>query len=406
MKILFINQFYWPDSSATSQQLTDLTVGLAARGHDVTVLCSAGGYAAAASAQAPVGVKVLRVNALPFVRGKAGRLMSYLSFYAVAAARGLLTKRSDMVICMTTPPLIALVGVLIRAVRGSQFFEYEQDLYPDVAVDLGMFKRGGFVDRVTGALIDFARHQADGLIALGPCMRDRLIARGIPGSKIFVAENWANSKAITPMPRPGDSKEVVVLYSGNLGLAHDLGTLTGAMEVLKEDTRFRFLFVGNGGRRQELADFCTVNDIHSAEFRPYVPRDQLSEGLALGDIGLVTQRDDCCGSVIPSKLYGILASGRPLLYIGPKAATPALIIDRHACGWHVRPGDTYGLCRILLDLARNPHLMKEAGMRARQALEQHYDLPQSIQRFDEIISAPLHLQAPVLQEFALSSTAS
>ena len=102
-----------------------------------------------------------------------------------------------MVICMTTPPLIALVGVLIKAVRGSRFFEYEQDLYPDVAVDLGMFKRGGMTDRITGGLIDFARRQADGLIALGPCMRDRLMERGIAGAKIFVAENWASSEAIT-----------------------------------------------------------------------------------------------------------------------------------------------------------------------------------------------------------------
>ena len=168
---------------------------------------------------------------------------------------------------------------------------------------------------------------------------------------------------------------------------------------------FSFLFVGSGGRRQELADFCSAHEIDSAEFRPYVPRDQLSEGLALGDIGLVTQREDCCGSVVPSKLYGILASGRPLLYIGPKAATPALIIDRHDCGWHVRPGDVYGLCRILLDLARNPQLIKDAGLRAREALVQHYDLPQSVQRFDEIISAPSGLEAPLLQEFALSSHA-
>ena len=406
MKILFINQFYWPDSSASSQQLTDLTVGLVARGHEVTVLCSAGGYAAAASAQPPLGVKVLRINAVPFVSGKAARLLSYLSFYAGAAARGLFSDRADMVICMTTPPLISLVGVIIQAVRGSKFFEYEQDLYPDVAVDLGMFKRGGFVDRVTGGLIDFARHRADGLIALGPCMRDRLIARGIPSENIYVAENWASSDAITPLPRPGDPKQVVVLYSGNLGLAHDLDTLTGAMNLLKEDARFKFLFVGSGGRRQELVDFCSAHDIHSAEFRGYVPRDQLSEGLALGDIGLVTQRDDCCGSVIPSKLYGILASGRPLLYIGPKAATPAILIDRHDCGWHIEPGDTYGLCHLLLELARNPQLMKDAGLRARQALVQHYDLPQSIQRFDEIISASGGAQAPVLQEFALPSNAS
>ena len=402
MKILFINQFYWPDSSASSQQLTDLTVGLAARGHDVTVLCSQGGYAAAAATQGPVGVTVIRVKALQFGRGKVSRLLSYLSFYATAAARGLFAARADLVICLTTPPLISLVGALIKAVRGSRFFEYEQDLYPDVAVDLAMFKRGGVTERVTGWLIGLARKHADGLIALGPCMRDRLIARGVPATKIFVAENWASSAAITPMQRPGDPAQLVLLYSGNLGLAHDLDTLTGVMQLLRNDTRFRFLFVGSGGRKQELVAFCAAHKMDSVEFRPYVPRDQLSQGLALGDIGLVTQRDDCCGSVIPSKLYGILAAGRPLLFIGPKRATPALVIDRHACGWHVAPGDVEGLHRLLLHLARNPTLVEQAGRRARQALVQHYDLPQSIARFDDIISAPPERQAQVLQEFALS----
>ena len=406
MKILFINQFYWPDSSASSQQLTDLTVGLAARGHNVTVLCSEGGYATAASSQPPVGVHVLRVKALQFGRGKLSRMLSYLSFYVTAAARGLFAKRADLVICLTTPPLIALVGLLIKVVRGSRFFEYEQDLYPDVAVDLGMFAPGGFTAKATGWLIDFVRRHADGLIALGPCMRDRLIARGVPAAKVFVAENWASSEAITPMPRPGNAEQLVLLYSGNLGLAHDLETLTGAMDLLRGDARFRFLFVGSGGRRQELMDHCDAHDIRSVEFRPYVPRDQLSEGLALGDIGLVTQRADCCGSVIPSKLYGILAAGRPLLFIGPKTATPALVIARHDCGWHIAPGDIAGLHHLLLHLADNRRIVREAGERARQALVQHYDLPQSIARFDEIISAPPERQAQVLQEFAVPQNVS
>ena len=396
MKILFINQFFWPDSSATSQQLTDLTAGLAARGHEVTVLCSEGGYAAAASSKPPVNVNIVRVKALRYVRGKLGRVLSYFSFYVSAFIRGLTFPPQDVVVSLTTPPLISMLGTFIHYLRRSRHFVYEQDMYPDVAVDLKTFKAGGVADHVVGALADFGRRHADAVIALGPCMRDRLIARGIPAERIVIAENWANAAAIQPMPRPGDQSELVLLYSGNLGLAHDLDTLTGAILQLKptrnNPSPFRFLFVGSGGRRKELEDFCRNNEIHSVELRPYVSRDRLADGLAAGDIGVVTQHNVCCGSVVPSKVYGILAAGRPVLFIGPRAATPALVIQRHDCGWQIDPGDVNGLTQLLSHLSQNPHLVHQAGVRARQALLDHYDLPISIDRIEAILtSSPIVL---------------
>ena len=168
-----------------------------------------------------------------------------------------------------------------------------------------------------------ARFRADGIIVLGECMRDRLVSRGISADRIYVAEHWANSASITPLPRPGNPEELVLLYSGNLGLAHDLDTILGTLVALRDDPQFRFLFVGTGGRREALTAFCEANRVSSVEMRPFVDRDKLSEGLAAGDIGLVTQQESACGSVVPSKVYGILAAGRPLLFIGPSSATPA-----------------------------------------------------------------------------------
>ncbi len=388
MKILFINQFFWPDSSATSQQLTDIARGLALRGHDVSVLCGEGGYADVNSSEERPPVTILRVKALPFSKGKVGRILSYLSFYASAFARGLTARKFDIVVSLTTPPLISLLGSLIKRVRGSRHFIYEQDIYPDVAIDLQYIRRGSLADHVTGALADFSRRHADGIIALGECMKQRLVNRGIAPVRIHVAENWASSHAITPMERPGNHDELVLLYSGNLGLAHDVDTIAGAMKNLREDARFRFLFVGSGGKRKQLADFCEANGIHSVEMRPYVSRDRLSESLAAGDIGLVTQHNLCWGTVVPSKVYGILAAGRPVLFIGPKVATPALVIERHQCGWHVEVGDIDGLTRLLQRLAANPREVREAGTRARQALLDFYDLPHSIERIATILGEP------------------
>ncbi|GAC1355879.1 MAG: glycosyltransferase family 4 protein [Acidobacteriaceae bacterium] len=388
MKILLLNQFFWPDSAATSQLLTDLARGLADQGHTVYAIAADGGYAAAGDASLnPPAVEIHRVRSLPFVRGKAGRVLSYLSFYLSAAVRGLTLPRPDLVLTLTTPPLLSLLGTLIRTLRGSRHFIWEMDVYPDVAIDLNYFKAGGVADRVTGWLADLSRRRADGIIALGECMKQRLVNRGIDPRRIAVADNWADGSAIHPLPRPGDPDQLVLLYSGNLGLAHDLDTLTESMRQLRLDPRFRFLFVGSGGRRQQLAQFCETHHLTSVELRPYVQRESLEQSLAAGDIGLVTQREACCGSVVPSKVYGLMAAGRPILFIGPKEATPARIVERFQCGWHINCNDSAALTSLLQHLALNPAEMVLAGQRARRALLENYDLPLGVARILHILNA-------------------
>lgn len=274
MRVLFLNQFFWPDSSATSQLLTDLACGLKDRGHEVYVICSDDTYAAGETVAAPP-VHIERVKTLPFARGRIGRALSYLSFYLLAAVRAFRIPRPDLVVSLTTPPLISLVGTLVKSVRGSRHFIWEMDLYPDVAVDLNYLRAGGATDRVTGKLADYARSHADGILALGECMKQRLVRRGISADLIFIAENWANSEAIQPRTKSEGFGELVLLYSGNLGLAHDLDTILGAMKNLKGDPRFRFVFVGGGGLRRELEEFCVREEIHSVDLRSYVSRSTL-----------------------------------------------------------------------------------------------------------------------------------
>lgn len=386
MKILLLNQFFWPDSSATSQMVTDLARDLAARGHEIYSISSDGGYAPADRGEAPP-VTMQYVRALPFVRGKAGRVFSYGSFYVAAAWRALTMPKMDVVLTLTTPPLLSLLGNAMKMLRGSRHFIWEMDMYPDVAVDCGYFKAGGLADRGTGALADWSRRQADGVIALGECMRDRLLARGTPADKIFISYNWADSRAIPALPFNGDQDKLTVLYSGNLGLAHDLETIFGAIRNLRGDERFRFIFVGSGGRRQELASFAEAEGIGSIELRPYADRSELGRSLSVGDIGLVTQRDICCGTVVPSKVYGLMAAGRPILFIGPANAMPARILRDFTCGWHVAVGDIEAATKLLRYLIDHPAEIHAAGARGRQALLEKFDLPLGVARIAEIIGA-------------------
>ncbi len=253
MRILLINQFFWPDSAATSQLLTDLARGMKERGHDVHVICADGEYAIRDDSDDPQ-VTVRRVKAAPFVRGKVGRALSYASFFISCGLAGVLAPRPDLVITLTTPPLLSLIGTLIKVLRGSEHFIWEMDVYPDVAVDLKYIKSGGLLDRIAGALADFSRMRADGILALGNCMRQRLMARGVSGEKIHVADNWADGEVIRPINRRMERDRLVVLYSGNFGLAHEADTLSEAMENLKGDARFQFVFAGGGSLRQPLRD--------------------------------------------------------------------------------------------------------------------------------------------------------
>jgi glycosyltransferase involved in cell wall biosynthesis len=386
MRILLVNQFFWPDSSATSQLLTDLARGLAERGHEVYAISADGGYNVA-SASYPPQVQMCRVRTSRFSRGRVDRIVSYLSFYFFAVLRALTLPRPELVVTLTTPPLLSLLGTVLKTLRGCHHFIWEMDVYPDVAIDLNYFKAGGVIDRVTGSLADYSRRHADGIIALGECMKQRLVDRGVDGRRIFVADNWADGTAIQPIPRSGDTSRLVLLYSGNLGLAHDVETLISTILQLKDDDRFRFLFIGSGSRLRELKSFVAAHDLRSVEIRPYVERASLGESLSAGDIGLVTQRDVCCGSVVPSKVYGLLAAGRPILFIGPRQATPASIIRQFNCGWHVDCGDVSALTELLLHLARHPEEVSLAGRNARGALLQHYDLPVGVERIASILGA-------------------
>jgi colanic acid biosynthesis glycosyl transferase WcaI len=395
MRILLLNQFFWPDSAATSQLLTDLARALASHGYEVHVIAGDGGYANADSGSRP-DVHIHRAPTIPFARGSFGRPASYLSFLMTAAWVGMFIPRPDIVVTLTTPPLLSLVGALIKTLRGCTHFIWEMDVYPDIALDLKIMRKSSLIARVTRALADKARVHADGVIALGECMRERLVSHGIPAQRVSVADNWADGRSIFPtsrstMPAVWSSPDepLVVLYSGNLGLAHDVDTIYGAMHELSDVPEFRFIFAGSGPRRIELESRCRAIGLTNVEFRAYSSRRQLGESLCDGDIGLVTQIPDTLGSLVPSKIYGLMAAGRPVLFTGPKESTPAHIIRKFHCGWQIDCGDVKGLVRLLFHLKTHPAEVTEAGHRARAAFERDFDLHQGVKRIGSIIGAPL-----------------
>lgn len=390
-RIIVISQFFGPDQSAVGQFLADFADGAAAAGHDVTIICGAVDYAAgevpvrsrdqrensesAAALRTGGGtIRIARVRTAAFSQSKMRKLLSYATFYAGAVWRALSISRPDVIVTLTAPPGLAWIGWLAQRMRGCRHVAWEMDLYPDIAISLDIP-----VAAWTSPILDFPRRRADTIIALGDCMKARLLQHRIPEDRITVAENWADGNSIFPRTFP-EPPPMRILYSGNLGLAHDAATIRAVMERLANRPDFLFAFAGGGLARRELMEFCQEHGIENISFQGYARLQDLGANLAECHIGLVTQKPMTLGAIVPSKIYGLMAAGRPVLYIGPASATPAVLIQKFDCGWHFDCGDEVGVAALLLRLLQDPEEPRRKGQNGREAFIKNYDKPAGVAR--------------------------
>jgi glycosyltransferase involved in cell wall biosynthesis len=390
-RIIVISQFFGPDQSAVGQFLADFVDGAAAAGHDVTVICGADDYAAGdgatrsddqgekseSAAEFRTGggaIRIARVRTAAFSQSKMRKLLSYATFYAGAIWRALSISKPDVVVTLTAPPGLAWIGWLAQRVRGCRHVAWEMDLYPDIAIALNIP-----VAAWTSRILDFPRRRAGTIIVPGDCMKARLLQHRIPEDRITVAENWADGGTIFPLPFP-KLPPMRILYSGNLGLAHDVATIRAVIENLAGCPDLLFLFAGGGLARRELIEFCQKRGIENISFQGYVRLQDLGASLAECHIGLVTQKPTTLGAIVPSKTYGLMAAGRPVLYIGPASATPAVLIQRFDCGWHFDCGDEAGVAALLLRLIEDPEELRRKGQNGREAFIKNYDKPAGVAR--------------------------
>jgi len=402
MKVLFVNQYYWPDVAATSQMLTDLCEHLAQRGHDVEVLCSTGQYDNGTSTpgkparrESHNGVNIRRVPATGFgKRSMLGRIVDYLSFHLVVGLRVLLTgRRHDVLVTLTTPPLIGIYATVVSRLSLGQVRHvcWVMDLHPDCEFALGLFNRDNPLALVLDWLNGLHFRQADRCVALGRHMARRLIDKRVDAEKITVIPVWGHDLANTDVAEAEavSPDRFVVMYSGNAGLAHTFESICQAMLALKDDQRFAFVFAGGGRRMREIRSFVERHCLKNVRFEDYVPRLQLASWLAVGDVHLISLRPGLAGMAVPSKLYGVMAAGRPVAFAGPRSCETADAIAQADCGKTFDVDDADGLVDFLKALADDPVERRRLGANARSAFEQHYQRQTCCQQW-----------MPVLEELA------
>lgn len=397
-KIIFINRFFHPDHSATSQILTDLALDLARDGWNVEVVTSRLMYDD--SAKLPVsenvgGVRVHRIWTSQLGRGQLlGRAVDYFTFYVSAAfTLWRITTPDTVLVAKTDPPMISLVAAPVAKLRGATLVNWLQDLFPEVAVTLGMRVFAGPVFRFLRYLRNASLKAATTNVVLGQRMRDMVERQGVERDRIVLMPNWADGEEIRPVARGvnplraqwGLEDTFVVSYSGNLGRAHEFSTIVEAAEALRHRADIRFLFIGAGAQRAELESQVAERKLANVLFHPYQPRSALSQSLSVGDVHLVSLNPALEGLIVPSKFYGIAAAGRPTLFIGDVDGEIARVVTDAHCGYAVASGDGTRLAALIEQLAGDRALCETLAANARHVFEQRFERKLVLQQWKEAL---------------------
>ncbi len=387
-RVILVNRVYWPSTAATAQLLTDLAEGLAAQGWDIHVI------AAGEASTRHNGVTIHRTGGSDRHGGLLSRLINYGRFRR-AAQRQLasLVAPGDVVVVMTDPPLLGAAVTDLVGQRGGRVVHWIQDIYPEIlAVHLGALV--SFPLSPLGALRDVAWRAAGRCVTLGEDMARTVASRGVPAGRITLVPNWAPRELHAPATPDaigarraawGVADKFVVAYSGNLGRVHEFTAVLDAAERLKARPDIVFLFIGTGARFEEVSAAARARGLDNLRLLPPESRADLPAALAAADAQLVTLKPGFARLVYPSKLAGVLAAGRPVLFVGPPDGEIAQLLASTPCGVAVGPGDGERLAATIGAWQADAAHRAQLGWNARAVYERQFTFAAALARWDEIL---------------------
>lgn len=373
--ILFVNRVFPPDRGATGRCLSDLSGRMAAAGWRVTVVADG----ERSDGRAPAGVTLCRTGGSVAAGEKAGEkagerpdARAYLDSLCRLTGQALRLPRHDLVVTMTDPPLLALAGPVLAARHGAASLHWCQDLYPDLLPVLGV-RMPAILRRVAGNGMARALRRQDGVVAIGRCMRERILATGVPADRVSLLPNWPDP-AIRPLPMAGNGfrrslglvegdGRFLVAYCGTLGLAHPMqGVLEAAARLQDSDPAVLFLLVGEGRGFAAAEDAAARRGLRNLRRLPWQPAGRLAECLSAADLHLVAMDPAAEGMLVPSKLAGVQAAGRPCLFLGPAGSEAAARVA--GCGLVIDPFDGSAIADAVRAYAADPGRCAAEGARA------------------------------------------
>jgi colanic acid biosynthesis glycosyl transferase WcaI len=395
LNLLFLNRSYYPDVEATGQLLTELCGDLAQR-HRVAVVCGQPNFVAASGSglfqrETHQGVHIIRVrNARFSKKSLLGRVAGLSSYLLLAAWTAFRHERPDAIVVETDPPVLGALGALLKSWHRCRLMYYLQDLFPEVGLATGRLKPG-LLTALLRWMTQFGFRHADRIIVLGEDMRTRVAARGIDPKKIFIVSNWTDTQQVRPLSAVSPLRQAwqlngqfVVMYSGNLGLSQGLEQVLHAAKEL-QGAPVRFIFVGEGGAKADLQATAAALSLRNVTFLPYQSKEQLSESLGAADLHLIPLRRGLAGCIVPSKLYGILAAGKPYLAAVDADSEVARITRAEQPGLLIEPDSAPQLVEAIRWCLTHRSELTAMGERGRRLAVAQFDRRLATSRFAEIV---------------------
>jgi glycosyltransferase involved in cell wall biosynthesis len=392
-RILVLNQYYWPGVEATAHLLTELCEALA-EDYEVEVVTGVlHGHEGEPREIEHNGVRITRVASTSYERSALGRrAVNYLSYLGSALSHALSSPRPDLVLCMTDPPIIGDLGVLVGRRMGAPVLVISQDVFPEIATELHRLRNPAVIG-VLGTLVGAYLRRADRIVAIGETMRERLEAKGAPPERLRVIPNWVDTRAITPQPRDNAWAEqhdlvsrFVVMHSGNVGHAQDLDSLVRAATFLRDRDDLQIVIAGFGARHTEMVALAVRLEVEeTVRFLPYQKRVRLPLSLSSADVHVVGLAKGLAGYVVPSRLYGILSAGRPVIVAADDESETARLVREVGCGVVIPPARPDLLARTIREAADGVFLLDEMGRRGRAYVEDEADRVVAMERYRALV---------------------
>ena len=393
MRIRFFNTF-----EPVSPFYRDLIPSLVEQGHQIEILISSTEYRKGRELLEEIldfeNVRIRRMPSGIKLANSSIKKIWVITTYIVTAAMATLFGRSaDLNFFLTQPPLFQVWGRVLRRLRGQPFMCLVMDLYPDVAISAGSLKPNSFLAKCMKRISRSTLNRAKNVVVIGRCMRDFLEQEGVSADRIVLIRNWVNEHEIQRIELAenrlrkelGFGDKFVCLYSGNMGVSHRFDEWLEAICLLR-DENIEFVFVGGGSRKSEIDQFCEQHQLAKAHMLPYQATQRLSESMGIGDIHFVCLRNDFVGKVVPSKAYGALAAGKPIIYQGDSKGEIAQMVRKFELGFVVEEGDAAGLVATIRKCHRDPNGLSQWSLNAYQASQNEFSRETALASYRQLFS--------------------
>ncbi len=407
-KILLLCQHYYPEMVSTGLHMTELTTKMVELDTSIQINVFCAEPAKEEYFQDSIksndeykAVKIKRVSNIGKQHGSiSSRVLFSLLFFIKTLNYAIIQRnRYDIIICTTNPPIVSIIPYLIKKLFRKPYIIIVYDVYPDIAVKLGIIKEFRFIAIFFRWLNVRVYNAAEKVVVIGVDMAElvRKSMKIADENKLSLIHNWSDKNTVTPIRKDENTfikkynlqKKKILLYSGNMGRTHNIEPILEAAKVLKDEENIIFIFIGSGAKKKKISDFKEQNGLNNILQLPYQPIEIISHTLSSADIAFVCLEKEFTGLSVPSKAYGIMAAKVPIIGLLDSQSEIAKMLKKHNCGLIWEDGSTQTLSELIIQMLNNESELNNMAQNAYNVFLQNYDISISASKYNSLIKSIL-----------------